>query len=90
MTTDISLNKCFETDEDFQKQAKKWFKSFQNVVQRSFKKVRINNKRRRTEVSKLIAKRENLLQNNYEEIGKEQKLRDIEKEIGCYIGSRYL
>ena len=44
MTSNDVLTKCFE-EKDFNKAADKWLKELKNILHRSFKKVRIGNKK---------------------------------------------
>ena len=41
-TNDDSLIKCFETNESLEMQSKKWLKSLNNILQKSFRKIRLN------------------------------------------------
>ena len=54
------LLECFNGDEDVNISSKKWLKTFNNILQKSFKKVRINKTRNDSEIDKLLEQREEM------------------------------
>ena len=81
-----SLSKCFQNNENVQKQGRKWFKNLNGIFQQSFKKIRITSVQKETVISKLFDKRLELIQKSKMsgEAEKEtilEKLEEVEKVI---------
>ena len=91
-TTDNSqLLEIFQTDLPFEIQSKKWFKTFNSILHKCFRKVRIvNNKKKEMTASQNLMRERITLKNNVksdtiDEDMKEkilQRIQEIEKEIG--------
>ena len=62
LNTENNLTRCFENNDDLEDQCESWLQEFNQICQRSFKKVRVTNKVRVTEISKLFEKRSELVQ----------------------------
>ena len=62
MTSQEVLTNCFE-EKDISKAANKWLKELKNILQRSFKKVRIGNKNHNTNEAIDLHKEKLKLQN---------------------------
>ena len=81
------LVKCFQTEENIEKQSDAWFKGLNKYFHQSFKKIRsCKNKKKINEVDELLMKRSELVQKmktteekNIEEI--EHEIQQVEKEI---------
>ena len=75
------LTECFENQLPFEIQCKKWLKSFNSILHRCFKKVRVvNNDKKKDENEKLLLERIDLK--------KEVKLTTISEEVKIKIEER--
>ena len=63
LTSSNTLSKCFK-GENILKESKKWLKEYNNILQRSFKKIRITKPRRKSEVINLMREKAQLMKNN--------------------------
>ena len=73
------LTRCFETNENIQKQGRKWFKNLNGLFQQSFKKVRITSNQKQTVVSKLFETRMRLIQEL--KVSKDEEHEDLIVEL---------
>ena len=62
MTSSDTLSKCFK-GENILKESKKWLKEYNNILQRSFKKIRIIKPRLKSEVVSLMREKAQLKKN---------------------------
>ena len=51
-----TLMKCFKTMESFETQCTKWFKRLIKIIRRCFRKIKITNKRHKSDISEKIVK----------------------------------
>ena len=72
MTSKDILTKCFD-EEDITKASKKWLKELKNILQRSFKKVRIGTKKQINNEAVALLKDKMKLKNDLDDIEKEAK-----------------
>ena len=88
LTSENTIEKCFDGNENFSKKAENWFKTLINIIKRCFKKIRIANRRPKSDsLSKLMLSREILkkkIKNNKNPITKQSDeiiLAEIEETI---------
>ena len=62
LNTESNLTKCFENNDELEVQCERWLDELFRIFRRSFKKVRVTNKVRETETSKLQERRTELIQ----------------------------
>ena len=62
LNTESNLTKCFENNDEVEVQCERWLDELFRIFRRSFKKVRVTNKVRETETSKLQERRTELIQ----------------------------
>ena len=74
------LSECFNDEKPLEEQTKAFSKTFFKLVRHSFPKVRINDKPKETEVSKLISRR-NLLKQNIKSQENQNLKKSVEDEI---------
>ena len=97
MTSNDVLSKCFE-EKDFKKAADKWLKVLKNILQRSFKKVRLGNKKNINEEAVNLLKEKLKLKNeldtiekdgkNHENIKKKHALNDKMEDIDQQLANK--
>ena len=94
----IELLKCFENELPFEKQSKMWLKTFNSIIYKCFRKIRIckNRKKSLNNKNALLRKRIKLIKEarskETDEVMKghiEEKIKSIEKDIGNEIVSDY-
>ena len=87
-TTEFSS--CFQDETDFVDQANKWRKVLNNYFHKSFKKVRITNKKqKKTGINDLMERRKQLLKKQLLEENEEEEITKIEETIAdlCQEGN---
>ena len=62
LDNESNLTKCFENDEDIDTQVEKWLCAFNQILNKSFPKIRVTEKVKETELTKLQKKRTELVQ----------------------------
>ena len=81
MTSKDILTKCFDED-DITKASKKWLKELKNILQRSFKKVRIGAKKQIDNEAVHLLKDKMKLKNDLDDIEKDAKIpKNIRKKF---------
>ena len=84
------LSKCFETIENVDTQAQKWFKELNSMFQQSFRKIRIKKNQKPTKLSTLFDKRCSL-KNEMKKTGQTDSIIDelniIEQEIATEVAN---
>ena len=83
-TKNNTLEKCFETDEDYLTQAENWFIELKKVLNRSFPKIRITNKPKKSEINDLLKEKKILmekLKNKIDKVKTTDNIKNIEDKI---------
>ena len=77
------FTKCFKTTDDFKDQASRWHKVFKKSLKKSFKRVRVTDRKNKKNVvvDQLMEKRRQYLMKTYLEDVEEKELANIEDEI---------
>ena len=79
LTSQNILTKCFEEEEDIQKASKRWLKELKNIIHRSFKKIRIGDRKKSSEVVNQM-KAKHKLKNELDDILSELKEGNVSSE----------
>ena len=96
--TNKDLLKCFENELSAEMQSKIWFKTFNSIIYKCFKKIRVspNKKKNINSKNKLLRERTSLMKNsklkNITEASKKQiedRITQIENQIGAEIVNDY-
>ena len=92
----IQLLKCFENENSLEYQAKSWYKTFDSILHRCFKKVRISENKKINQKSLLIKERINLktkvkstLIEEETKVKFNQRIKEIEDKIGEEIAETF-
>ena len=80
ITTKSELSKCFENNSSFKSQISQWEKKFKSCIAQSFNKIRITDKKKKTESQKLIEERSRL-RNNLKMVQNEDGIEKINEQI---------
>ena len=85
-----ALSKCFETDDNVEKQSKKWFKHLNSFFQQSFRKIRITKQQKPTKLSILFDRKCSLQQKLKKQVQNNdiiEELDNVEKEIAKEVAN---
>ena len=89
LKTENRLSECLNNNDDVEKQVLSWYEEFNRILSRSFSKVRVTNKQKETEVSRLFQKRTTLIQKLKKDPGNIETLNEkdeIEEKLATIVG----
>ena len=81
LNSENNLTKCFENSDGVEKQTERWFAAFNNIVHRSFKKIRVSGKSKESESVSLLRKRTELLQKIKIDPNNDELKEELEKVV---------
>ena len=87
LTSANTLTNCIN-DSDVKQSSKKWLQNLNNILHRSFKKIRITNRKMKTDDVHMLMKAKTQIKNKIDEISRqlESNPSDIKKQSQISIG----
>lgn len=93
LNTENNLSKCFDNNDDLEAQCNQWIEELFNIFKRSFKKIRVTDKVRVTETSKLQERRTELIQkikSKPEDIDLQSELEEVVSSLTASVSKENL